>query len=191
MMNDKLNTFYFYYFGEINRFGANNLIILTSQKILQGCNHIYLCISSKGGCNFSALTLYNYLHTLPVKVTSHNIGLVESAANIIFAAASERISSANSRFLIHGSKTKFPPEAKFTTDELLESVNSLQSDTQLFSGIIASTLNCSNQTVEGWLNSSKFFSPGEAIENNLIDRIEEFTLPIGKEFIGINTEPPR
>ena len=191
MTTPALKTAYFYYFGDVNKFGANNLIILTSQKMLQGCNHIYLCLSSKGGCNFSALTLYNYLHNIPVKVTTHNIGLVESAANIVFLAASERIASSNSRFMIHGSKTKFPPETKFTTEELLESANSLKSDLQLFSSIISGSLNCPIETVESWHNASKFFSPTEAINNQIIGRIEEFRLPIDKEFIGINNEPPR
>ncbi len=191
MINTELNTSYFYYFGELNKFGANNLIILTSQKILNGCNHIYLCVSSKGGCNFSALTLYNYLKNTPVKVTTHNIGLVESAANILFLAAEERIASSNSRFMIHGSKTKFPPETKFTTEELLESANSLQNDLQLFSGIISSALQCSIELVEPWHKTSKFFSPREAIEHKIISRIEEFSLPIDKEFIGINNDPPK
>lgn len=190
-MNVEHNTAYFYYFGEINPFGANNLIILTSTKILQGCNHIYLCISSKGGCNFSALTLYNYLNNLPVKFTIHNIGFVESAANIIFMAASERIASPNSRFIIHGSKTKFPNDLRFTSNELLESANGLINDEQIFSNIISSTINCPISTVELWLNSSQLFTPDDAIENKLIDRSENFSLPIGKEFIGISTIPPQ
>lgn len=67
----------------------------------QGATEINIHISSRGGetdCGFAA---YSFLKSLPVPVRTHNISNVESIANIIFLAGSERIASPISRFLLH------------------------------------------------------------------------------------------
>jgi len=62
---------------------------------------IKLYISSKGGDTVAGFTAYNFLKTLPVKLTTHNLSNVESIANVIFMAGSERTASPLSRFLLH------------------------------------------------------------------------------------------
>nr|WP_272537527.1 MULTISPECIES: ATP-dependent Clp protease proteolytic subunit [unclassified Providencia] len=67
----------------------------------QGATEINIHISSRGGetdCGFAA---YSFLKSLPIKVRTHNISNVESIANIIFLAGSERTANPESRFLIH------------------------------------------------------------------------------------------
>jgi len=188
-MSNTLKTSYICYFGRITEFGAQNLMCTVANEITNGCEHIYLCISSKGGCNFSALTLYNYLHNIPVKFTTHNIGFVESAANIVFLAASERLASPNSCFVIHGSKSGFKNDTKFSSDELQEATDSLINDQRMFSNIISSSIGYNEETVSLWFKTSKLFTSSDAIDSNLISSSEDFTMPTNRSFIGINTEP--
>lgn len=69
--------------------------------LINGATEINIHMSSRGGeteCGFAA---YSFLKSLPVKVRTHNISNVESIANVIFLAGSERFADPLSRFLLH------------------------------------------------------------------------------------------
>jgi len=48
------------------------------------------------------VTLYNFIRSLPVKTIMHNIGIIDSIANVVFLAANERYANPSSSFLFHG-----------------------------------------------------------------------------------------
>lgn len=54
----------------------------------QPATEIKLYISSKGGDTVSGFTAYNFLKSLGVKVTTHNLSNVESIANVIYLTSS-------------------------------------------------------------------------------------------------------
>jgi ATP-dependent protease ClpP protease subunit len=49
-------------------------------------HNVYLIISSSGGNVSEGLNLAAFMKTLPVQITTHNIGQTDSIANVIFAA---------------------------------------------------------------------------------------------------------
>jgi ATP-dependent protease ClpP protease subunit len=63
---------------------------------------IYLLISSGGGNVSEGLNIASFMRTLPVQITTHNIGQTDSIANVIFAAGKHRIANTNASFLFHG-----------------------------------------------------------------------------------------
>ncbi len=63
--------------------------------------HIQLNISSLGGSTHVAISIYNYLKSLPFQITTHNLGEVTSAAVLIYLAGHIRTAEPNSKFLIH------------------------------------------------------------------------------------------
>ncbi|HHU9699852.1 TPA: ATP-dependent Clp protease proteolytic subunit, partial [Escherichia coli] len=67
----------------------------------QGATELNIHISSQGGETAAGFTAYNFLKSLPVTVRTHNISNVESIANIVFLAGSERFANPLSRFLLH------------------------------------------------------------------------------------------
>lgn len=66
-----------------------------------GATEINIHMSSQGGETSAGFTAYNFLKSLPVTLRTHNIGNVESIANVIFLAGSERFPNPISRFLLH------------------------------------------------------------------------------------------
>ena len=58
-------------------------------------------MASHGGANLYGFAIYNFLRSLPVPVDTHNLGGVNSMANIIYLAGEHRTASPNSRFLLH------------------------------------------------------------------------------------------
>ena len=70
---------------------------------------ITLCLSSNGGYTEQAFYAYEVLRALPVRIHTINLGIVHSAANIIFMAGENRIATPEAYFLFH--QTKFSPAA--------------------------------------------------------------------------------
>ncbi|MDF7627724.1 ATP-dependent Clp protease proteolytic subunit [Erwiniaceae bacterium L1_55_4] len=71
------------------------------QAIGNGATSLQIHISSGGGDLISGFTAYHFLKSLPVPIATHNISNVESVANVIFMAGTERRANPGSRFLLH------------------------------------------------------------------------------------------
>lgn len=66
-------------------------------------NEIYFCLSSGGGNVNAGLEIYSYFKSLSqIKIITHNFGVIDSIANVIFLAGEERYASTGTSFLIHG-----------------------------------------------------------------------------------------
>jgi ATP-dependent Clp protease, protease subunit len=63
---------------------------------------VYLIISSGGGNVAEGLGLAAFIKTLPVEITTHNIGQIDSIAGVIFAAGTKRVANTQASFMFHG-----------------------------------------------------------------------------------------
>ena len=103
MENQK--TIYINFFDVINPTTVNKFIKFTVDVINQySPTEIYFFISSGGGDVDSGFTLYNFLVSLQSKIsiTMHNIGQIDSIANVIFLGGQKRYAAPNASFLFHG-----------------------------------------------------------------------------------------
>ncbi|MFW5365792.1 ATP-dependent Clp protease proteolytic subunit [Escherichia coli] len=85
----------------VNQSTVNALISNCLSAINQGATELKIYISSQGGDLVAGFTAYHFLKALPIPVKTHNLSNVESVANIIFLAGSERKANPGSRFLLH------------------------------------------------------------------------------------------
>jgi ATP-dependent protease ClpP protease subunit len=69
-----------------------------------GVQHLHLLISTPGGSVMHGLTAYNFLRALPLKLTTHNIGNVDSIGNVIFLAGERRYACPHATFMFAGSR---------------------------------------------------------------------------------------
>ncbi len=98
-------TIYINFFDGINPITVNKFIKFTVDAIQQhNPTEINYFISSNGGDVDSGFTLYNFLISLhgKIKITMHNIGTIDSIANVIFLAGQKRYAAPNASFLFHG-----------------------------------------------------------------------------------------
>ena len=72
------------------------------KKVPDDASLITVVIQSPGGKVPVSFAISNIINSLPCKVRTVNIGNVDSAANIVFAAGHERISAENGIFYFHG-----------------------------------------------------------------------------------------
>jgi ATP-dependent protease ClpP protease subunit len=94
-------TQYIVFIAEVQAAQAARLRVALTDASNAG-DDIYLLISSAGGNVSEGLNIAAFMKTLPVQITTHNIGQTDSIANVIFAAGSKRYANQNASFLFHG-----------------------------------------------------------------------------------------
>jgi ATP-dependent Clp protease, protease subunit len=66
-----------------------------------GAKNLKILISSSGGAVEEGFSLYNFLRALPVNLTIHCVGSVDSIAMVVFLASDQRFCCPNSTFTFH------------------------------------------------------------------------------------------
>ena len=85
-----VETVYVNYFGGIDDAKVKSLMAICADIIAkQKPKRIYFLFSSQGGGVNAGITLHNFLTALPVEIVMHNVGSVESIANVIFLAGAK------------------------------------------------------------------------------------------------------
>jgi ATP-dependent protease ClpP protease subunit len=100
-----VETIYINFFDGIDPTKVNKFINFTVGAINQyDPKEIYYLISSGGGDVDSGFTLYNFLISLQskIQISMHNIGTIDSIANVIFISGQKRYAAPNASFLYHG-----------------------------------------------------------------------------------------
>jgi ATP-dependent Clp protease, protease subunit len=68
--------------------GLQNVVL---SALKNGATELSIHISSDGGSNDEGFTAYNFLRTLPIPVTMHCVGNVESMALLMYLAGEKRL----------------------------------------------------------------------------------------------------
>lgn len=90
-----------HFIGPINQHSACTVRNLCLQALQSGASEIELHMSTEGGNMTAGFALYFFLKSLPLPLTTHNIGSVESVGVPIFLAAAKRYACPGTRFLVH------------------------------------------------------------------------------------------
>jgi ATP-dependent protease ClpP protease subunit len=146
---------------------------------------IYLIISSAGGNVSEGLNLAAFMKTLPVAITTHNIGQTDSIANVIFAAGSRRYANTHASFMFHGVTMHYEKvdliEAQL--QEQAQQIKRLRESIAVafatYTGISvadANTLMVSGATI---------LSATEALSKTIIHEVRDAAVPPGTQIVAI------
>jgi len=80
------------FFAPVIDVTVNTLMGAIDQKMKQGIDDFVILISSPGGSVIHGLSAYNYLKGLPVRITTHNFGSVDSIGVVLYCAGARRLS---------------------------------------------------------------------------------------------------
>ncbi|EEI47924.1 MAG TPA: Clp protease [Proteus vulgaris] len=142
--------------------------------IANGATEIKIHISSQGGDIAAGFTAYNFLKSLPVNVTTHNISNVESIANIIYLAGSKRLINPMARFLLHPFHWGLGGLQSVDHERLREWVLSLDNDLERFINVM--NTECSQQDWRGIIKASTIYNSSDAIELNIASEISDASI---------------
>lgn len=156
----------------INAEKAENILKLIKEKVSDDCTHIHLAIQSPGGSVPIALALANLLLAFSCPITTYNIGNVDSAALIIFAAGTKRICLPKALFHTHPISKKV--EGMQTMETLSSLIGEIAEDTRRVTEFLAHRTNEPASTWKALMSKAHIISSEEALKIGLVHSIEEY-----------------
>lgn len=180
-------VFYINYYDQIDMPRVRAIMSVCANIVAkEKPDEIYFLFASPGGEVNSGIVLYNFLCALPVEITMHNMGAVDSIGNVIFSAGKKRYAAPHSSFLFHGITMGIAKDSRLSPNQLNEMRSSLEADQRKIAGILQANSKLSEAEI------LRFFSEGEskdaefAKEKGIIDDIVQPSIPKDTPFITIN-----
>ncbi|MFA0783369.1 ATP-dependent Clp protease proteolytic subunit [Fervidibacter sacchari] len=173
------------FFAPIIDVTTNALMDVIDQAMKAGQKSFILLISSPGGNVFYGLSAYNYLKGIPVDITTHNFGSVDSVATLLYCAGKKRLCVPTARFLLHGVSAQFPQPVALEEKQLEERLKSLRIDLQNIARVIASNTGKSQDEVIQAMLDRTTLNPEEAKSWGLVHEIKVELFPPGVKVISI------
>jgi ATP-dependent protease ClpP protease subunit len=173
------------FFTSVNEVTVNALMDVIDQRMNQGVTHFKLLISCPGGSAFLGLSAYNYLKGLPVKVTTHNFGSVDSIGVVLYCGGSHRLSVPQARFLLHGVSINFQ-NANLEEKQLEEKMKGLRIDVENIAKVIAASSNKESSKVKSAMEDRTTLTPQEAQAWGLVHEIRSELFEAGDQVVSIH-----
>ena len=147
--------------------------------VSQGVEKITLVMSTNGGDVNHGIMLYNFLKALPVDLTTHNIGNVDSIGNTIFLSGSKRYANRNATFMFHGVGRDVKAGVRFEIKNTKEMLGSFEASTRRISITIAACTNLPLADVEKLFVEQVTKDAEYAKQVGIIHEIVDLTIPKG------------
>lgn len=137
-------------------------------------------INSGGGQVAAGIDAYNLIRALPFKVTMHNIGQVNSVANVIFLAGQSRKASSVSSFLFHSVGIDIKAQTRLDERIARERLDGIRRDNNSLATIIAARSKLKVNQVSELFREQHVKDTKWALANGFIQNIEDPKIPKGK-----------
>ncbi len=144
-----------------------------------------LLISSPGGNVYAGLLAYNFLKGCPVHLTTHNIGICDSIAAVIYAAGTRRLSVPHGRFLMHGVMASFSAGTSLSEAQLEERLTTLRNDTDNIAGVLAAATRKQEEVIHQDMRRGLTLDPEQAVVYGLVHEIVEDLYPARARVIRV------
>lgn len=171
--------------GALDRKGVEQIVYLCNQARGEGFRAVTLCLNSLGGYLVDAYYAYNMLEALPLTITTHNVGTIQSAANLLFVCGDVRLACPGSTFFFH--KTAFDPQPgqRVTEAFAAERLKAIQLDDARSAQIVADKTAQAVERVREWQTAELLMSTEDAIGNGLLHEVRPLIIPGNALFMQI------
>ncbi len=165
--------------AEINQNTTESLLGVCSDLAKKQTGTVYVLFSSMGGSVANGFTIYNVLRSMPFKLIMHNVGSVNSIANVVFLAGEERYSCPNSTFMFHGVGFDITSATRFEEKMLRERLGSIQADHKRLGKVLTENTNLTSEEVDQLFLESVTKDPDYARAKGIIHDIRDVKVPKG------------
>ena len=155
--------------------------------VTEGVTDLRLLFASSGGSVEDGIALYHFLRALPVKLTIHSVGSVDSIAIAVFLAGEHRLCCEHSTFLFHDFTWNTAAQT-VTRLQIAEQYISLQSGRRRMRELLKLRTNLTDPD----LDALKFFeepmvkTAGFAKEKGIVHEIAEAAVQPGTRLANID-----
>lgn len=176
------------FFAPVMDATVNALMNAVDHKMKQGAREFTILVSSPGGSVVHGLSAYNYLKGLPVSITTHNFGSVDSIGIVVYCAGSRRLSVPQARFLFHGVNVQFRGEQNLDEKLLEERLGGLRIDVENIGRVIAANTGKSTEEITNAMVERVVLNPEQAQSWGLVHEIKSELFEAGSEVIAIQAQ---
>jgi ATP-dependent Clp protease protease subunit len=176
---------YIVFTAGVNAQTAGQLMRALVEATNAGYTEIYLLLSSGGGDVFEGLSLASVIKSLPLKITTHNIGQTDSVANVIFAAGDIRYAVANASFLFHGVAMNPVPHAMIESQLHETYKNCIRFREDIAKNFSAYTGIALNEITELMIDGATILSAEQAQLKGIVHDVRDPGIPAGTQIVGI------
>jgi len=133
------------------------------------------------------IMMYNFLKALPMKITTHNIGQVDSIGNVIFMAGEERFATSNSTFLFHGIASSVQG---VSVPQMKEAFSQLQNDEKRMTDILKANSEFKPSQLTKFYREGRSIQPAEALKCKVINEIKDVEIAPTARRVVVPTVKP-
>ncbi len=171
---------------------VRDAFILNADKLLaQGAAEIYLLIASPGGVVTAAQDMIGFMDRTHAgrgtRFTTHNLGVVASAACYVFLAGQRRLSVPRGQFLFH--EAAVVSNGAITSLALQDASAKMQQIERSFLTMLTSRTRLTEAEASSFIRRTVILSADEARRDGVIEATAEFALPPGATLVGIRAVP--
>ena len=173
------------FFAPVNEASIQKLMTAIDEKVAAGAQRLTLLIATTGGSVFHGMAAYNYLKGLPLHITTHNFGSVDSIGVPMYCGGKLRLCVPQARFLLHPVTMNFSAGAVFEEAQLIEKLKSMRVDSDNFAAVVAANTGRKPRQILAAMRSRTSLDPDDAREWGLVHEIRQELFPAGSEVISI------
>ncbi len=122
--------------AEVNAQTTEALLAMFADLHNKGVEAAHLLLSTPGGSVMHGINVYHVLRGLPIRITTHNVGSVNSIGNVVFLAGDERYAVPSATFMFHGVGFDAQQGMRLEEKFLRERLDGIQADQNKIASII-------------------------------------------------------
>lgn len=164
--------------ADVNLSTTETLIALMAMFANERARHVYLMLSTPGGSVREGINLYNVLRAMPFRLTTHNVGGVDSIGTAVFLAGDTRYASPHTSFMFHGVGFTAPGqrlEEKF----LRERLDGIEADHRRIGGILQERTQITEASVSELFVQAQTKDAEAAAALGIVHAVQEVRVPDG------------
>jgi ATP-dependent protease ClpP protease subunit len=138
---------------------------------------VHLLLSTPGGSVMNGLNLYNVIRGLPLNVTTHNVGNVDSIGNAVFLAGDYRIACPHSTFMFHGVGFDLDGAVRLEEKMLRERLGGIVADQSRIASIIDERTELETAQIEPLFLEAQTKDSTFAAGCGIVDEVRDVEIP--------------
>jgi ATP-dependent protease ClpP protease subunit len=151
----------------------------------QGFREIHLLLSTPGGSVMHGITIYNVIRGLPITVTTHNVGNVDSIGAVVFLAGERRYACSQATFMLHGVSFQTQQPSQFFEKNLKERLASVQADQERIKAIYSERAGINPETAEQFFLGESTINATDAVTRGIAHEVRPVQVPAGSPVLQL------
>jgi len=174
-----MSEYYLMFSAAIDQNSSNNFLAYLVGLQIERATKLTIGMSTQGGNVVCGITMYNHMLSMPFEIETHNVGNVDSIANVIFLGGKTRYANPTATFMFHGVGFDGNANERLEEKNLLEKLDVVDAENKRISKVISDRSTLNVDECLGLFKEQKTRDADWAKKNGIIKDIKPFMIPAG------------